>query len=176
MAPAPIRDQRGVTLIEVLIAVALMGISLLALAGLVMTTIASSATLRATVRASTEATEVAERIDEFIYVPCPDASTVPSLYGSAFDLTPGRLFDEQLVSVEYLKDRTQSVSDAAAWQASCPTVDQGAQRITIRATTRSTPKLSTDLTFVKRDDRCPSGVTDVLVEGSTPTTVVRASC
>lgn len=172
----PPRGERGVTLLETLIAVLLMGISLLALASLVMTTIAASATHRATVRAGTEATEVAERIDEMDYVPCPAAGTVSSIYGAAFDLTPGRVFDERLVEIQFLKDRSLSVSEAASWQATCPTADQGAQRLTIKATTRTAPVLASDLTFVKRDDRCPAGVTDVIVDGATPTTVVRAAC
>ncbi len=98
------------------------------------------------------------------------------LYGSAFDATPSRTFDETLVSIEFLKDRSMATTDAAAWQSTCPVADQGAQRITIRVTTKSMPRLSSTLTFVKRDERCPSGVTDVLVAGPTPATVVRASC
>lgn len=173
--PLP-RGESGVTLLETLIAVLLMGISLLALASLVMTTIAASATHRATVRAGTDATEVAERIDGMDYVPCPAAGTVSSLYGAAFDLTPSRVFDERLLEVQFLKDRSLPVSDAASWQVTCPATDQGAQKLTIRATTRTSPVLSSDLTFVKRDDRCPAGVTDVIVDGATPTTVVRAAC
>jgi prepilin-type N-terminal cleavage/methylation domain-containing protein len=170
------RSQAGVSLVELLIAISIMGVMLLALAGLIMASMASSATHRATVRAGTEATEVAERIDDLSYIPCPYAQEVASLYGSAFDVSPGRLFDETLVSIQYLKDRSRSTADATAWQPSCPATDQGAQRITIRVTNRTSPTLSSELTLVKRDDRCPAGVTDVLVDGATPTTVVRASC
>ena len=148
MVPIPLRDQR-VHPIEVLIAVALMGISPLALAGLVMTTIARPATHRAMVRGVHRGPRK-KRIDELIH--CPSGrSTVPSPTAHVRPHPAGASMNSS--RRWSTSDRTQSVSDAAAWQASCPTVDQcSGSPSGLRLGPR---RLPTDLTFVAATTGCP---------------------
>lgn len=156
---SPSVDQRGSSLIEVCLAIMLIGISVLALTGLLYTIIASSSSHRATVRSANRAAEVAEAVEDLTYIGCPSASNPSSaLYKSVLDVDASRKFDEQIVGVEYLADRSVSNS---TWLSSCPTSDQGAQRVTVKVTTRQRPVVSSTVVLIKRDRTCPTqGMTE----------------
>ena len=86
------RGQSGVTLLEMALAVLLIGISLLSLIGLLYAILVSSATHQEKIRTGNRASEIAERIDEMIYIPCPGAGGT-NLYQGALDHSPDRKYD-----------------------------------------------------------------------------------
>lgn len=153
---ARLRGQSGASLIEIAIAVMIIGISLLSLVSLLYTIMASSASHRATVRTGDRASEVAEAIDGQLYVACP-ASANPLVYQSALDTATNRLYDESIVKIEFLQSQAASTP---TW-GTCPAGgDQGAQRITLEITARSKPTLTSRVVFVKRDTTCPAGLSE----------------
>lgn len=157
MIPGPAarrRGQSGATLIEVALAVMLIGIALLSVIGLLFGVLVSSATHQDKVRVGNRATELAEDIDDMIYIGC-DGADEGALYQSALDVGPDARYWEQIVEVRYLADAHQA---EATWSETCPATDQGAQEITVSVTSKSHRSVTTDLVFTKRNTNCPEGI------------------
>lgn len=152
--PRRLRGQSGVTLVEVALAVMLIGLSLVSVVGLLYAVMVTSATHQDKVRTGNRATELAEDIDDMIYSPCPGADE-GALYRSALDLSQGATYTEEILDVQYLAS-ADDPSDS--WADSCPANDQGAQRITVSIEARGRGNIESELTFVKRDTRCPEGI------------------
>ncbi|MFV0315921.1 MAG: prepilin-type N-terminal cleavage/methylation domain-containing protein [Microthrixaceae bacterium] len=148
------RDQSGVSLIEVTIAVMLIGIALLATLSLLYAIVLTSGTHQSKVRVGNRAAELAEAIDDMDYIPCPGADQ-GALYESALNLATDATYTEEIVDVQYLASDDDPV---AAWSDTCPDPDQGAQRVTVSVQARTRGQVSTELVFVKRDTRCPEGI------------------
>ena len=148
------RGQSGVTLLEMALAVLLIGISLLSLIGLLYAILVSSATHQEKIRTGNRASEIAERIDEMIYIPCPGAGGT-NLYQGALDHSPDRKYDESITDVSFLVSGSAS---SPSWSAGCPGTDQGAQRVTVRVDSRLQSGTNSDLVFIKRDMTCPDGI------------------
>ncbi|MCO5322458.1 MAG: hypothetical protein M9922_13775 [Microthrixaceae bacterium] len=148
------RGQTGVTLLEVALAVMLIGIALLSVVGVLYAVMISSATHQDKVRVGNRATELAEKIDDMIYIPC-DGADLGALYQSATDVGSDAPYWEEIVDVRYLADAGQA---APAWNDSCPANDQGAQEITVSVGSKSRRMITTELVFVKRDTTCPEGI------------------
>lgn len=152
--PRRLRGQSGVTLVEVALAVMLIGLSLVSVVGLLYAVMVTSATHQDKVRTGNRATELAEDIDDMIYIPCPGADQ-GALYQSALDASSSAIYIERILEVKYLASDTDP-SDS--WLDSCPADDQGAQRITVSVQAHGRGNLESELTFVKRDTRCPEGI------------------
>lgn len=153
-ATARQRGQAGVTLLEVALAVMLIGVALLSVVGVLYAVLVSSASHQYKVSAGNRATELAEQIDDMIYIPCPGAD-LGALYESALDVSAASPYWEQIVQVRYLADADQASAD---WADSCPSSDQGAQQVTVAVTPKARDVAATELVFVKRDTRCPEGI------------------
>ena len=147
------RGQSGATLLEVALAVMLIGIGLLSVLGMLYAVLMASATHQDKVRVGNRATELAEAIDDMTYIPCPGADE-GSLYWSALELGPDATYIEQILEVDYLASSEQA---SASWSDECPASDQGAQRVTVSVKARDRGQMHTELVFVKRDTRCPEG-------------------
>lgn len=109
-------DQAGVTLVEMLVSVAILGVAVAALVGGLTTAIVISDTHRTQATSDAIARSAAEHIKSsgVTYVDCATAYPVPT--GSP---TP-------VASVEYWNGATP-----AGFSATCPATDLGLQRITV---------------------------------------------
>lgn len=148
------RGQSGVTLIEVSLAVMLIGVALLSVIGLLYAVVVSSGTHQDKVRAGNRATELAEHIDDMIYISC-DGADEGALYQSALDVGANAPYWEQIVQVRFLTNADQPAPD---WSDSCPANDQGAQEVTVSVESKGRGMVTTELVFVKRDTTCPEGI------------------
>jgi type II secretory pathway pseudopilin PulG len=115
--------DRGDTLIELVIAVAIMGVAMVAILGAVATAIIMSDTHRKQATAGNYARNYAEAIQNKVadggYVPCADASAYSPLSG--FVVPAGYSVSIVPGSMGYW--------DGAAWRTTC-TTDSGVQRLT----------------------------------------------
>ena len=129
-----IDSDGGFSLAEILVTIAIVGITFTAILGGLMTSITASALQRKEATADTVARSAGERVKDSVknpYHPCADSG-----WYSLAGLSVPSGFSVAITSVEYWTWNQPPVSDAYAvgFQASCPTADHGMQRITIVAT------------------------------------------
>lgn len=161
-APARARGQAGETLLELIIASALLGLAVVGIIGGVFTAITVSDLHREQTSAVTVLRSFAEELKSpdgtYAYRACDDpvvANRPP--YPAYTPPAPHDDYVAQVVSIEYLQDATASTPVYAG----CPASDQGAQRLTLRV--ESPPdaprRASEEMVIVKRDARCDVGST-----------------
>lgn len=142
--------EAGESLIELVIAVVIIGLGVVALLGTLFSVVYLTNRNRGDVQTAVSATDILERIQAAPYEPCSSPTTgtyVPYLQLS--DPTPE-------ITIEYLVDRN---SVTPTFASTC-TTDQGVQRIKLRvARGFGRERRVTDLVMIKRDDRCPASVT-----------------
>lgn len=149
------QEQRGETLIEILLTVFIMSTVLLSLLGLVLTITVASAAHRGTVAAGNQATTISETIDRLPYVSCGQVAN----YSSAVSgLESG--YSGSVTSVRYLDDKASSSPQYLGWSAPgspCPGgADQGAQLVTVEIQMAVPPNSKATVELVKRNDACPA--------------------
>ena len=148
-----VTDERGETLVEVLLAVAIMGIAAVALMAGLTTSVLMSDIHRKQATAGTAVRDYAEALQNYVaaghYVDgC--ASTAPYALDS-FANPPGFQHSVVAGSIRYW--------DGSTWQATC-TTDKGLQKLTIRVFTTDDDRASEQLVVVLRkpcrlgDDLC----------------------
>lgn len=130
-APEPLRHpvgQSGVSLIETLIAVALSGLVILALAGGFLTLARANAANTAQQAADRAAGNYAESLKSAPYLPCDPANPTaePDYTAAAGVWTPPAGFSVGVVDVEFW--------DGGSFVTDCPAADGSLQRLTIAAT------------------------------------------
>lgn len=153
-----VRPQRGETLIETMITVAMVGLLFLTLMVGVTTAVGSSTTTYNAVRTRNEASVVAEAINRARYQPCAGVATYGSVLPAAAAI--GGLV-ASIKSVTYLESRTTTLANYVSTPC---TADQGSQRITVLVKSKDL-RMNLELVFTKRDDRCPTSI--VTVPGET---------
>lgn len=133
--------QAGFSLIEALVAVALMGTVILAIAAGMVTLMGTSAATSSQQRLQASLTSFTESLKASPYLPCSPGGAppaTPAAYTTSFGQWPGRwsapvgVARADITGVEYW---TPAPNAAALGQfaATCPTAgDQGAQRLTVR--------------------------------------------
>ena len=139
------RGQRGETLIELLATIVIMSIAVVAVVTGIGVAITASDTNNKQVTSLTVASNYAEAIAAAKYVPC--ATTANYLPGSNVTYTPPANFTVSIVGNITYYDGTSSAP--AAWVATCPSPDKGAQRMTIRVVS-SDNRADRSLEIVKR--------------------------
>jgi prepilin-type N-terminal cleavage/methylation domain-containing protein len=148
-----VADERGETLVEVLLAVAIMGIAAVALMAGLTTSVLMSDIHRKQATAGTAVRDYAEALQNYVadghYV---DSCASPAPYAlDSFANPPG--FEHSVVpgSIRYW--------DGNAWQPTC-TTDKGLQKLTVQVFTRDDGRASEQLVVVLRkpcrlgDDLC----------------------
>ncbi len=138
----PRRGQRGATLIEVLVVVAVaIPVILAAAAGLLTTMRLSSATQQGQ-QAEAQASAFAESVKQIAYVPCAEVAD----YASDAELwAPPSGVTVEVLDVRYWSQTARSYTSTTC---AGPNDDQGSQLITVRAETEDR---SAVLEVVKRD-------------------------
>jgi Tfp pilus assembly protein PilV len=111
-----VRDDRGESLLELVIAVALLGVALVGIVGGLAISIQMSDTHRKQSTASAYARDYAEAIENATYTECASAST----YASAGPVWPG--YTKSVVGVKYWNGST--------WLGTCSS--SGLQQVTVR--------------------------------------------
>lgn len=118
------RGEAGETLVETLVAVAILGIAGVSILGGLMASIVGSDYHRHQATAETLVRAAAEAVKGATYQPCPATYTLPS---------PGAGFASAITRVEYWSGTT--VGNPNAFLPNCVTAgDQGLQRITLTVT------------------------------------------
>ncbi|MFJ8013469.1 prepilin-type N-terminal cleavage/methylation domain-containing protein [Streptomyces sp. NPDC096339] len=140
-APAPARrpwrrrGEEGETLVEVLVAVVLIGVAFVAILGGMGTAIISSVTQQKVTGADSVIRSAAEKVVSAPYVPCAsgyETSAPPAGYTVT-------------VEIEYW-------DGVGAFGAPCPTADTGVQKVTLTVhSTGPNPVRDTTLEVVKRE-------------------------
>jgi prepilin-type N-terminal cleavage/methylation domain-containing protein len=126
IAPGRRAGQGGFSLLEVIIAVALVSLTVLALATAFLTLVRANDATVSQQEADHAASNFAESLKAAAYQPCsatvtPDYATDPSLW------SPPSGVQVSVVDVEYWDAAT------GAYVGSCPVADGGTQRLTLRA-------------------------------------------
>jgi type II secretory pathway pseudopilin PulG len=117
-----LRDDRGESLIELLVTVVIMGFTMVAVVGGLLTAVQMSDVHRKQTNAGVVAQRLAEGVAQAAYVNCaagyPTAG-VPSGYTAT-------------VGVRYWDAAWNAGSTASPWKTACPSPDQGVQQVTVR--------------------------------------------
>lgn len=119
--------ERGDTLIEVLMAVSILGVAFVGIMAGLGTSINLSGRQRGTANATVAIVAAAEAVKSRTYVACPTASASSYSPTTGVTLPPGWVAAN--VTVTAFKSWT-----GTTWSATCPGTDQGAQLVTITAT------------------------------------------
>ena len=158
--PGRRRAQSGESLVEIMVAVVIMGTAMVALLGSISTMIMATATHRGQVASGNQATYVAELIQNAPYVSCAGSTSYASSYGSGrYSLPSG--FTLSVSQPRYLTSRgghTVAPPYTPTFhsnQGACVSAgDQGAQEITVTVRAGSSGnRMSSKVTIVKRDNR-----------------------
>ena len=121
-----IAREQGTTLVEVLAAVALIGIAFLTILGGMMTAAVGADVHRKAATADLQVRSYAEAIRRASYVDCATTSSyTPAAVGYA---APAG-FSASVTDVDYWR-ASHADPDTGSWSNACPT-DQGAQRVTV---------------------------------------------
>lgn len=118
-------DQRGETLVEILVTIAVVGITLTGILGGIALAVSSSGDQQGRATAETVLRDEAEALANasVAYVPCATTSSYQPSY------TPPAGWSASITTVRYWDAKTP-----AGWLASCPAPDAGLQRLTLTAT------------------------------------------
>jgi type II secretory pathway pseudopilin PulG len=119
------RDQRGETLVEILVTIAVVGITLTGILGGIALAVSSSGQQQGRAIAETVLRDEAEALvsPSVAYVPCASTSSYHPSY------TPPTGWTASITTVRYWNAKTP-----AGWLATCPSPDAGLQRLTLTAT------------------------------------------
>ena len=132
-------DQRGETLVEILVTIAVVGITLTGILGGIALAVSSSGDQQGRATAETVLRDEAEALANasVAYVPCATTSSYQPSY------TPPTGWSASVTTVRYWDGKTP-----AGWVASCPAPDAGLQRLTLAATDG---KVTETVDVVKRE-------------------------
>jgi len=147
------RCQRGDTLIEVLVTVAIMGTVIVTVLSLMTTLTVASTTQLQSVTAGNLATTVSERLDTISYSQCATTTS----YAAALAPVDSR-YTAQITGVRYL---VSNAVDTAAFQNTCPSnPDMGVQEVSVLVYANGGKQGKARIVYLKRNSACPvSGVT-----------------
>jgi type II secretory pathway pseudopilin PulG len=142
-------DDRGETLVELLITIVIMGITVVAIVGALMTSIQMSDVHRKQATAGADARSYAEKVDNYAagsgYTPCAGPSAYsPSTVG--FSASSG--FTASIASVKYWSGTT--------WAPSCGS-DSGLQQVTVQVASADARATETSVVVVRKP--CGQGST-----------------
>jgi type II secretory pathway pseudopilin PulG len=153
--------ESGELLVELLITVAILGLSMVAILGTIWTSLRVADYHRKTVNADVVVRNFAEVMQDtsgtYEYIPCATL-TGANAYPGYSPPAPNANYEAEITKIEYLTG--YSASDQPTWQnstAGCPSGgDQGAQRLTLMAdgpTTDPNLRGREEITLIKRDAR-----------------------
>ncbi len=151
-------DERGFTLIEVMVGSVIMAIAFVGLMSMMFTLLATSMAHRQSVRGGLVSTEIAEILEGAPYVNCATAA------GYSTSLTTGLSYVATIDSVTYLADRT---SPTPTFVTSCPATDQGIQTIKVKVVIDTafsgggTVTRTEFVEYTKRNRACPTSYATV---------------
>ena len=155
----PKRSERGFTLVEVMIVVALLGGAVISMVGTLYTVTTVSDQQRRTSIVDAEGRRFAEKVRAMDYTPCATTDTFNSAKSTAIDV------DTSVTAVQYWNGSFTPLSKLTSddWSDTCgsasnPGIDCGMQLVTVHI---ADGNVGTDLTFVKRAD-------DAYVQKCTP--------
>lgn len=149
---SPRRDERGETLIELMATSILMGLAIVAIVAALLNTVIASDNHRRSTRAGNEAVRLSEAVIAANYVKCTNASPPATEYAKVYD-TGGTIvaptgYTYEIVSVGYLQNRTAATP---VFNSTCPTTDQGAQRVEVAVASAGRSAVRETIVVVKRD-------------------------
>lgn len=134
--PLGTRSEEGTTLVELLVAVAILGIAFVAVLGGMMTSVTASDVHRKQADGLALLTRNAELVKAAAYVSCAG----PAAYEAALSVASG--YTVSVTAVAFL--------DGAGFVATCPAPDPGIQRVSLTARTTSGTDSAETIDVVKR--------------------------
>lgn len=148
------RDEAGLSLVEVIVTVAIMGIAFVAVLGGMWTAIVTSDTHRKQALGTTYLINAAEHLKAEATTPYAECGTY-SLSGLADTSVPADWKSSMTVSVEYFTvDATTGVESFSSNVADCIAADSKytLQQVTLTADSPTDDRATETLTFVKRPE------------------------
>jgi type II secretory pathway pseudopilin PulG len=156
---APASSEAGETLVELMITVAILGLSMVAILAAIWTTLrtadinSKSSNADTALRAFAEQLKQPQATDTFKYLPCTTAGAQVT-YPTYSPPAPYDHYTATVTKVRYLTG--YSASEEPTWATACPATDRGLQEITLTVTgpDNEPDVASTEtVTIVKRDAR-----------------------
>ena len=134
--PLGARDEEGTTLVELLVAVAILGVAFVAVLGGMLTSVTASDVHRKQADGLALLTRNAELVKAVPYVPCAG----PAVYQAALSVASG--FSVSVTAVAFL--------DGANFVSTCTVPDPGIQKVSLRAETTSGTNSAETIDVIKR--------------------------
>lgn len=152
-----LRNEGGFSLIESIIAVAIIGSTVMALITAIFAVLVSTTSHKRIVFSGVELTTIAEAVRAISYVPCESETAMEArLAANAAAMLPGYSMD--VVGVTYVDSRTNPAPAFYSRTDCLNNQDKGLQRVALKVTGVGGPTISEDLVVMKRDDRCPAAL------------------
>lgn len=120
--PGPVRDQRGASLVELLIAMTILGIAVIAIVSGLATAVVVSDTNRRQTEAAVAARSYAEAVNG-TYVPCATTTTSTYVSPAGFALPAG--YTKSVTQVRYWNSATNTFTSICG-------ADSGLQKVRLR--------------------------------------------
>lgn len=119
--------EAGVTLVEVIVGVAILGIAIVAIVGAMGTSILASDVHRRYADADIALRDYAETLNAASYITCGSATAYET--AAALSYTPPTNYAASVTTVEYYRASTGTFGSLPS---SCPATDEGLQRLSLR--------------------------------------------
>lgn len=146
--------QGGFSLIESIIAITIIGLTVMALIAAILTVLYSTNSHKRSVFSGVELTTIAETVRDLSYVDCEAASAMESRLGPiAAAMLPG--YQLSVADVTFANSNTNDNPNFDPRSDCLSSTDYGVQRVVLRVSSPGTPNVSEEVVVLKRDRTCP---------------------
>lgn len=149
--------QGGFSLIESIIAITIIGMTVMALIAAVLTVLYSTNSHKRSVFSGVELTTIAEAVRDLSYVDCEAASSMQSrLTAETAEMLPG--YNLAVTDITFANSNTNADPNFSTRSECVSTKDYGLQRVVLNVSSPGTPDVAEEVVVLKRDRTCPAAL------------------